>query len=386
MTGHYSTEARPDNASRVRGAGAVSFPTSKMPPTRTSLMLAAALTGCSVAAHAQPATPRSVVIYLHGRIIEEQGPDAVSPEFGRYAYHAISDSLRTTGATVLAEVRPKGTDPEQYAGKVAAQVDSLIKAGVAPERITVVGFSKGGGIAMLASARLARTDVRFVFLAICGGDGGATLRVAGRILSVFERSDPIGQSCRPLLDRAVPGSVHDEHPIETGLKHGAFYRPIPEWLGPVRAWIGGSLDPRASDALLDRLVGSWTMTGKVQGEAVTYRMDAARTLQNRFVELHLVETSNPPAYEGRVFLGVDSATSRLIVHWLDSFGAGLSIPHAVGEARGDTLVFTFGYASGPFRDTFSYHRRDDRWHFLLQSADSTGRWRLFADYDVRRRK
>ncbi|MFN0179248.1 MAG: hypothetical protein ACKVZ0_10650 [Gemmatimonadales bacterium] len=357
-----------------------------MPPTRTSLILAAALAACPVPALAQPARSGPVVVYLHGRIIEEQGPDAVSPEFGRYAYHAILDSLRSTGATVLAEVRPKGTDPEQYAAKVAGQVDSLVKAGVPPERITVVGFSKGGGIAMLASARLARTDVRFVFLAICSGDGGANLRVAGRILSVFERSDPVGQSCRSLLERALPGSVHDEHPIETGLKHGAFYRPIPEWLGPVRAWIAGSLDPGATDALLDRLVGSWTMTGTVQGEAVTYRMDAARTLQNRFIELHLIETSTPPAYEGRVFLGVDSATSRLIAHWLDAFGAGFSIPHAIGEARGDTLVFTFGYPSGPFRDTFAYHRRDDRWRFLLQSADSTGRWRLFADYDVRRRK
>lgn len=38
-----------------------------------------------------------------------------------------------------------------------------------------------------------------------------------------------------------------------------------------------------------------------------------------------------------------------------------------------------------FHDTFVYHRQSDSWGFRLESADSTGGWRLFAEYDVRRR-
>jgi hypothetical protein len=139
------------------------------------------------------------------------------------------------------------------------------------------------------------------------------------------------------------------------------------------------------DSLLEHLVGRWTMTGAVRGSPVTYTLDAGRVLQGRFVELHMTDVQRPPAYEARVFIGVDSAGPRYLAHWLDNFGAAYSVPPAVGEARGDTVVLTFAYADGPFRDTFSYDRPTDTWHFLLEAGDSTGRWRLFADYAVRRR-
>jgi hypothetical protein len=139
------------------------------------------------------------------------------------------------------------------------------------------------------------------------------------------------------------------------------------------------------EALLEHLVGQWHMTGSVRGRPATYTLKAARVLQRRFVELHMEDVNRPPAYEARVFIGVDSAAGRYIVHWLDRFGAAFSIPHATGDARGDTLVFTFPYSTGAFRDTFVYHPSTDTWFFRLEAADSTGGWRLFAEYDVRRR-
>lgn len=181
-------------------------------------------------------TTAPVVIYLHGRIIEEQGPTAVSPEFGPYRYDAILDSLRAGGFQVLSDLRPRGTDPAQYAERVAGQVDSLLNASVVPARIAVIGFSKGGGIAILTAARLRRTDVTFVFMAACT-EGNAELAIAGRVLSVFEHSDSLGRSCGALFARALPGTVSAERQINTGLKHGAFYQPRPAWLEPVRAWI-----------------------------------------------------------------------------------------------------------------------------------------------------
>jgi hypothetical protein len=139
------------------------------------------------------------------------------------------------------------------------------------------------------------------------------------------------------------------------------------------------------EALLEHLVGQWHMTGSVRGQPATYTLKAARVLQRRFVELHMEDVNRPPAYEARVFIGVDSAGGRYIAHWLDKFGAAYSVPHATGHSRGDTLLLTFPYPNGAFRDTFVYDRQTDAWYFRLEAADSTGGWRLFAEYQVRRR-
>lgn len=142
----------------------------------------------------------------------------------------------------------------------------------------------------------------------------------------------------------------------------------------------------STDSLLQRLVGQWRMTGSVRGQPVTYTMEGARVLQQRFVELHMVDVREPPTYEARVFLGVDTTAHRYIAHWLDNFGAAFSIPPATGEARGDTVLLTFPYPDGAFRDTFVYNRSADTWHFRLDAADATtGGWRLFAEYEVRHR-
>jgi hypothetical protein len=139
------------------------------------------------------------------------------------------------------------------------------------------------------------------------------------------------------------------------------------------------------DSLLGRLVGHWQMTGAVRGQPASYNLDATRVLQGSFVELHMEDVGQPPAYEARVFIGVDSAGGRYIAHWLDRFGAAYSIPHATGGARGDSLWLDFPYPSGAFRDTFVYDRRTDTWYFRLEAADSAGGWGLFAEYQVRRR-
>ncbi len=140
------------------------------------------------------------------------------------------------------------------------------------------------------------------------------------------------------------------------------------------------------DSLLGRLVGRWRMTGAVLGTPVVYRLEATRALQGRFVELHMTDVAQPPGYEARVFIGVDSARARYIAHWLDNFGAPYSIPHAIGTAEGDTIRLAFAYADGPFRDIFVYHRAAGTWHFRLESQDSTGTWKLFGKYDLAPRR
>ena len=156
-------------------------------------------------------------------------------------------------------------------------------------------------------------------------------------------------------------------------------------IAPVLRLAAQSSPAASMDSLLEHFVGAWRMTGSVRGQPVTYAMDGVRVLQRRFVELHMEDVTRPPTYEARVFIGVDSVGGRYIAHWLDRFGAAYSIPHAIGEQHGDTLLLRFAYPDGAFRDTFVYHRQSDWWYFRLEGADSTGGWRLFAEYDVRRR-
>jgi hypothetical protein len=189
---------------------------------------------------AQPRPGARYLIYLHGRIIEEQGPRPTDERFGTYEYQQILDTLAASGADVIAEQRPRGTDFRAFGAHVADQVRRLLAAGVPAERIAVVGFSKGGGIVMIASALLQQPNVRFVFIGACGDwvKGRDDVNVRGRILSIYEASDELGTSCEPLFAQASEPGEHREVRIDTGAAHGAFYRPRAEWLDPLFEWIG----------------------------------------------------------------------------------------------------------------------------------------------------
>ncbi|MBB4634259.1 alpha/beta hydrolase [Longimicrobium terrae] len=188
---------------------------------------------------AQPRADGRYIIYLHGRIIEEKGPRPTDERFGIYEYQQILDTLAASGADVIAEQRPAGTDFRAFGSHVADQVRQLAAAGVPAERIAVVGFSKGGAIAIIAAALLRDPAVTFVFLAPCGDwvNGRDDVDVRGRILSIYEASDELGTSCEPLFSQARAPGEHREIRINTGGGHGAFYRPRPEWLAPLFQWI-----------------------------------------------------------------------------------------------------------------------------------------------------
>jgi len=195
--------------------------------------------GVLVPAHRRAAP--EYVIYLHGRIIEERGRRPTDPAYGIYEYDAILDSLRQAGFTVLSDQRPPGIAIDSFVNRLVHQVDSLKRLGVPSRSITVVGFSRGGAIAILASSRLQDPALSFVFMGACGSWAfeRPELHVTGRLLSLYETSDTLGVSCAPLFERRGPGSVVREVPLSLGLGHGTFFRPRPEWLGPVRAWARG---------------------------------------------------------------------------------------------------------------------------------------------------
>ncbi len=183
-------------------------------------------------------TQARYLIYLHNRFAETAMAGDVHPTFGPYDYQGILDSMAQRGFIVFAETRQPNADPDAWATRVSHQVESLISAGVPPEKITVVGFSKGGAIAILASSNLANDSVNFVFLAACGDWIGRLpgLEPRGRLLSIVEAGDSLATSCSGLFALAPEGTVHEETELRIGGGHGAFFTPRAEWLQPLIQW------------------------------------------------------------------------------------------------------------------------------------------------------
>jgi hypothetical protein len=178
------------------------------------------------------------VFYSHGMIVEGDDPKPISPQYGQYDFPAIKQTLFSAGGfNLIAFQRPKSSD-DAYATTLKLWVRRLLDAGVKPSRITLVGFSRGAQLTALASNDLASEGINTALLAICeeGDVSHATgLVLGGNLLSVYETSDELG-SCRKLSARSHLKSFK-EIAISTGKRHGAFFQPLPQWIGPLKAWI-----------------------------------------------------------------------------------------------------------------------------------------------------
>jgi hypothetical protein len=186
------------------------------------------------------------LIYLHGKIIEDQGLPAVSPEYGEYQYQEILEAFQEEGFHVISERRSAGTDGNQYAEYVASQVAELLLAGVPADQITIVGASKGAGIAIYVSHLLNNPEIKYVLLAICHPDVLDQLLqdevyLTGHVLSIYDHGDRYAGSCQSLFKRSAEYglSSHQEIILSLDLGHGLLYQPYQEWLDPTIDWATG---------------------------------------------------------------------------------------------------------------------------------------------------
>ena len=210
----------------------------------TILLLTTLIAGCaSLQAEADP-DPARHLIYLHGRIVQDQQDRRPEhPEHGYYELDAIAEAFRENGFTVTADVRPRESSVGESSDEVVRKVRQLIDSGVPQDRITVVGASMGSWIALLASVRLAEPEVLFVLISPCLSANVAAVTARegrapqGRILVIRDASDLPDSDCPPWKgDRGeTPGLAAEEIVIDTGLGHGFLYRPMPEWLDPLLA-------------------------------------------------------------------------------------------------------------------------------------------------------
>ena len=175
------------------------------------------------------------LFYLHGKIVEAGNTRPTSEKFGVYEYEQILEAFRQHGFVVISEPRKKDTDIEQYGRRVAEQVERLLKAGVSPKRITIVGASQGSWITMLASTYLNNRKLNFVIIAGCNKSIFAKVNLHGNVLSIYEKSDGTG-TCEQFRDNATNLGKYRELELNTGLGHGFIYRPMKEWIEPSVAW------------------------------------------------------------------------------------------------------------------------------------------------------
>lgn len=292
---------------------------------------------------ASPSAAPRYIIYSHGKIVETQGRRPTDPAYGVYEYDAILDSMRQAGFEVLSDQRGPDANSDSAAARIVQQVDSLLALGVKPEDITVVGFSKGGWISILASSKLQNPRLNFVFMGACGpwSNEATDLHVNGRMLSLIETSDTLGVSCAPMFTRKSVNAVSREMALGLGLGHGTFYQPRDAWLAPALAWARGE----------DR-----TGTGRDSGFAGVQARGAMAMGVDQYTSSHVFEAL-PDG--GRIVLQRDS---------VDSAGTATIRMHLQHIARafadGDFALSGFVHAEAvPGTDVMREHRASIQYEF-----------------------
>lgn len=220
----------------------------------TGLMLVAALLAGPAADRSVPGGPAAsgsvdavfprYLIYLHGRIVQEQqNARPRSAEYGYYELEKILQAFRDRGFMVTGDMRPRTATVDESADQVVTQVRKLLAARVPADHITVVGASMGASIAFLASTKLQNPDVRFAVLGACLSENVRSLvdehgiGPSGHLLAIREQSDELSNPCPAWkVDPRQPNLAAREIVLSTGLRHGFLYRPLPEWLDPVVDW------------------------------------------------------------------------------------------------------------------------------------------------------
>lgn len=193
------------------------------------------LIGCSTNVQ----NKKKYIYYLHGRIIEIQGENAVSEKYGKYELGSIVKALSRENHKVIAEIRTENVNYIEYANKVSKEVDSLVEMGVKPIDITIIGASKGAIIASHIS-HINLNLVNYVFLAGNNEyqEKNNDWKFHGQVLCFYDSSDTIaGGNYDYWKNRENYTTKFEQIELKTHLGHGFLYKPLKEWIEPTSKWI-----------------------------------------------------------------------------------------------------------------------------------------------------
>lgn len=184
------------------------------------------------------------IFFLHNRFLEEHELDELHSEYGRTEYKEILAEFENSGLKVISEQRNGNVNAREYAIGVVHQIDSLIRNGIEPNKITVVGTSKGGYIAQYVSTLANNPDLNFVFVASFRNSDIQNIpeiNYCGNIFTIFEKSDTFGVSA---IERKQNSTCQIQHfkeiELNTGMRHGFLFKPLKEWIAPTIQWAKGN--------------------------------------------------------------------------------------------------------------------------------------------------
>ena len=182
---------------------------------------------CSTIFACRKETDDRIIFFLHNRFLEEHKLSELHPEYGRTEYNEIIAEFENSGFKVLSEKRNGNFNARDYAVGIVNQIDSLLKTGIEPQKITIVGTSKGGYIAQYVSTLANKQDLNFVFIASFRNSDIQNIpdiHYCGNILTIYEKSDSFGVSS---LERKKTSNCEiknfKEIELNTGMGHGFFF-------------------------------------------------------------------------------------------------------------------------------------------------------------------
>jgi hypothetical protein len=156
------------------------------------------------------------------------------------------------------------------------------------------------------------------------------------------------------------------------------------------------IDPAA---LLDHLVGTWTMTGTLGGRQATHDIEAHWILNKEYVELHEVSRDRrpdgAPAYEAMLTFAWAAKTNEFMCLFLDNTAGGGLSPEGIGRGKrsGNAIPVVFACRDGEcppglsehesIHTTFDYDRSTDTWRLTIDDV-ADGKTTRFADMKLTR--
>lgn len=146
------------------------------------------------------------------------------------------------------------------------------------------------------------------------------------------------------------------------------------------------------EALMDKMTGHWVMTGTIGKKPTTHDVDVDWVLKRQYIRIHEVsrdkDANGGAAYEAWIYLVWDAKNSEYAVMWLDNTAATNFAAEGVGHAKPDSdqIPFIFKEADGSgIHTTFAYDRANDRWSWMIDNVDKSGKPSSFAKLTLTRK-
>ena len=131
---------------------------------------------------------------------------------------------------------------------------------------------------------------------------------------------------------------------------------------------------KPDDTWLDRLVGSWDLTGTVQARDVERSVVGRWDLDGLYLALDINDVRPPrkDPYAAKYYVGYATRDDLYVLHVLDRAGATADAVVGFGERNGVATTFVFASPRGSWTFRMTWQARDDSWTFVQSTLEAEG--------------